>query len=440
MATKKKCRQYMEDYLAYGFVESPHDKELPMCLICNNTFSNKSMKPSRLKEHLIRKHSEKASKPIAYFENLKKNFNQQNTLSSYLKKSSQTNEGGLTASYEIAQLVAKTGNAHTVAENVIKPAFEILMKTVLQQDSANTLKTIPLSNDSIRRRIDEMSLNAQSQLVEMLKTRKFSTQLDESTVRDNRAILMAYVRFIDDNCKLCEEMLFEKLLETDTTGFSIFEAPKSWFDDNKIPLGNLVSCATDGAPSMVGKQKGFIARMKELCLSILAVHCVVHRHHLVAKTRSPDLHESLRVVIKTVNKIKSHSTYDRLFRKFCTDTEREHVSLILHTEVRWLSKGNCLARFVQLFDTIVNFLENLGENNFAEEVRSHKCDIFFLAWIFRKLNEVSLQLQGKLCTLLDCKRILRAFAEKLHWFRMNIQKKNFRDMPELTEVKEQLTE
>ncbi|XP_076029966.1 protein FAM200A-like [Oratosquilla oratoria] len=150
--------------------------------------------------------------------------------------------------------------------------------------------------------------------------------------------------------------------------------------------------------------------MKELCSSILEVHCVVHRHHLVAKTLSPDLHESLRGVI-TVNKIKSHSKYDRLFRKFYTDTEREHVSLILHTEVRWLSKGNCLARFVELFDTIVNFLENLGENNFAEEVRSHKCDIFFLAWIFRKLNEVSLQLQGKLCTLLDCKRIFKASAK-----------------------------
>ncbi|XP_076047164.1 protein FAM200C-like [Oratosquilla oratoria] len=125
--------------------------------------------------------------------------------------------------------------------------------------------------------------------------------------------------------------------------------------------------------------------MKELCSSILAVHCVVYHHHLVAKTLSPDIHESLRVVIKTVNKTKSHSKYDRLFRKFCIDTE-EHVSRILHTEV---SKGNCLARFVELFDTIVNFLENLGENNFAEEVRRHKCDIFFLAWIFRKLNEVT---------------------------------------------------
>ena len=186
------------------------------------------------------------------------------------------------ASHKIAQIIAKTGSARTAAENVINPSFEIFMKTVLQQDSVNVLKALPLSNDSIRR-IDEMFSDVESLLVEISKTSKFSIQLDESTASDNRVILMAYARFIDDGCKFCEKMLFAKLLETDTTGLSIFEARKSWFDENQIPFGNLVSCATDGAPSMLGKQNGFIAHMKELCPSILAVHCVVHRHHLVAK-------------------------------------------------------------------------------------------------------------------------------------------------------------
>ena len=97
-----------------------------------------------------------------------------------------------------------------------------------------------------------MSSDVESQLVEKLKTSKFSIQLDESTVSDNRAILMVYVCFIDDGCKLCEEKLFAKLLETDATELSIFEATKSWFDKNQIPFGNLVSCATDSAPSMLG--------------------------------------------------------------------------------------------------------------------------------------------------------------------------------------------
>ena len=89
---------------------------------------------------------------------------------------------------------------------------------------------------------------------------------------------------------------------------------------------------------------------------------------------------------------------------------------------------------------VVNFLENLNKDNFAKEIKIHKCDILFVAWIFCKFNGVSLQLQGKLCTMLDCKRVLKAFAKKLHWFPINIQMKNFKDMPELTEVSEQLSE
>ena len=53
------------------------------------------------------------------------------------------------------------------------------MKTMLEQDSVNVLKALQLSNDSIRKRIGEMSSDVESQLVEKLKTSKFSIQLDE---------------------------------------------------------------------------------------------------------------------------------------------------------------------------------------------------------------------------------------------------------------------
>ena len=66
----------------------------------------------------------------------------------------------------------------------------------------------------------------------------------------------------------------------------------------------------NGAPSMLGKQYGFIAHIKELCPSIRAVHCVVHRHHLVAKKISSDLHESLRLVIQKIKQSRSVNTID----------------------------------------------------------------------------------------------------------------------------------
>ena len=56
---------------------------------------------------------------------------------------------------------------------------------------------MPLSNNTVRRRIDEMSQDTEIQLIEKLKSRKFLMQMDESTVSDSEVLLLAYVRYID---------------------------------------------------------------------------------------------------------------------------------------------------------------------------------------------------------------------------------------------------
>ena len=48
---------------------------------------------------------------------------------------------------------------------------------------------------------------------------------------------MGYVRYFDDNCTLKKDSLFVKLLETDTTGSSIFTAVKTFFEEKPIPIG-----------------------------------------------------------------------------------------------------------------------------------------------------------------------------------------------------------
>ena len=95
----------------------------------------------------------------------------------------------------------------------------------------------------------------------------------------------------------------------------------------------------------------------------------------------------------------------------------------MHTEVRWLSKGNCLARFVNLFDSIVEFFED--QTTFCEELKKVKTDALYLAGLYRMFNEVNLQLQGKKVTLIDCKKAISAFIDKLGLFRQNFLRKEF---------------
>ena len=99
--------------------------------------------------------------------------------------------------------------------------------------------------------------------------------------------------------------------------------------------------------------------------------------HLVAKHLSGNLHTSLNIVIKVINKIKSRSLNDRMFRELCHENGEEFERLLHHTEVRWLSKGNCLKRVSELFDTIVEFLEDLSIKS-----KTIEQDTFYLTDIF----------------------------------------------------------
>lgn len=76
---------------------------------------------------------------------------------------------------------------------------------------------------------------------------------------------------------------------------------KSYFIKNNIPLNNIVACATDEAPSMVGRYRGFVAYLKEEVPNVLCIHCVEHRQHLVEKHLSTSLHSSLTIIIRAVN-------------------------------------------------------------------------------------------------------------------------------------------
>ncbi|KAH1028492.1 hypothetical protein HUJ05_001846 [Dendroctonus ponderosae] len=85
-----------------------------------------------------------------------------------------------------------------------------------------------------------------------------------------------------------EELLFAKILKSDTKGESIFNVLKK-----SIPFTNIISVAADRAPAMFGRYRGFISHLKRIIPGLIAIHCVIHRQHLVAKNLSGTNHFNL---------------------------------------------------------------------------------------------------------------------------------------------------
>ena len=121
---------------------------------------------------------------------------------------------------------------------------------------------MPISNNTVQRRIDEMSSDVLKQLVEILSVSKHSLQIDEFILSDNESLQLGYVRFIHD-MQDQEEMIFAISLPADTRATTAFNVVEKFYEEKEMPMQNILQCAIDGAATMVGKHRGFIVLMKK---------------------------------------------------------------------------------------------------------------------------------------------------------------------------------
>ena len=68
----------------------------------------------------------------------------------------------------------------------------------------------------------------------------------------------------------------------------------------------------------------------------------------------------MKSVSKCINAIKATAICEYLINQ-CWKNKMHTMRLILHNEVRWLSKENCLKIFMKLFDVLRDFLGDKHE-------------------------------------------------------------------------------
>ena len=178
---RKTVCNYQKDFLLLGFYPSTDDSKKPECVDCGLIMTNDSMKKSKLLAHQQAKHPSFVGKELSYFEKKVELWQKHapKPLDYLWKKARDNNKKTLKVSYIVSEMIAKVGKPHTIVEHLVKPAKLICAKELLGEQAANILQKIPLSNDTVKRRQDEMAENLEEQLVEKLKVLKFSLQIDE---------------------------------------------------------------------------------------------------------------------------------------------------------------------------------------------------------------------------------------------------------------------
>ncbi len=97
-----------------------------------------------------------------------------------------------------------------------------------------------------------------------------------------------------------------------------------------------------------------------------------------------------------VNSIKQRPLRSRIFARLCENMQKDYVTLLLHTEARWLSRGKVLTRVFELRQELLLFFKENNKASFCEclESTNWQMKLAYLANIYQHLNNLNTSMQG----------------------------------------------
>lgn len=115
-----------------------------------------------------------------------------------------------------------------------------------------------------------------------------------------------------------------------------------------------------------------------------------------------------------------------MLREFLKEVDANADDLLLHNDVRWLSKGRLLERFWSIRRELAAFLAALRSQkatHFSLFLKDEKKmdNVAFLVDVTSHLNELNTKLQGKDNSICELMTAVRSFQRKLEVFKEDLQ-------------------
>ena len=283
---------------------------------------------------------------------LKKYHSQRNNFIKFISKPNHL----MYASFQFLLCIAKHGKSLSDGD-FIKSAMLAGSDSLFHNFSnrhviLQRISELPLSRNTVKDRALRMAQDVSLQLTTDLQKASCSMCLDESTDINNHARLAIILHYAAGDT-MREELLKLVSLPERTQGVDIYNAVMECLTTRSVTPAKIVSIITDGAPSMVGPTSGFVKLFaNEIKLQVVRFHCIIHQEALCAKDSTRKLEDVLKDVTKIVNYIIACALNFRQFQALLGEVKAKYDTLLMYNNVRWLSRGRVLERFVTCLNKI----------------------------------------------------------------------------------------
>ena len=235
--------------------------------------------------------------------------------------------------------------------------------------------------------------------------------------------VIAFVTFVNDG-EIQEIFLCCKELPQTSKGIDIFNILSSYLVTRGLSRRECVGISTDGAPSMVGFLQGFTSHIKQENPDIILTQCFFTERCCFQKHLENELKTVFVDVSKMVNFIKQRPVHSRMFKRLCENLDKEHLNLLLHAEIRWLSRRRVLNKLFELKDELHKYFQETNKQGFAKcfEDEHWRQRPSYFADIFHQMNQLNKSLLGPKENILTSSYKILAFKRKVNLWKRYVAK------------------
>ncbi|XP_049555132.1 general transcription factor II-I repeat domain-containing protein 2 isoform X2 [Orcinus orca] len=266
----------------------------------------------------------------------------------------------------------------------------------------------------------------------------YSIAIDEITDINNTTQLAIFIRGVDENFDVSEELLDTVPMTGTKSGNEIFLRVEKSLKKFNIDWSKLVSVASTGTPAMVDANDGLVTKLKSKVAmackgsDLKSVCCIIHPESLCAQKLKMD--HIMSVVVNAVNWICSRGLNHSEFTTLLYELDSQYGSLLYYTEIKWLSRGLVLKRFFDSLEEIDSFMSSRGKPLPQLSSQDWIKDLAFLVDMTMHLNTLNISLQGHSQIVTQMYDLIRAFLAKLCLWETHLARNNLAHFPTLKSV------
>ena len=241
----------------------------------------------------------------------------------------------------------------------------------------------------------------------LLRDRKFSLMIDESTDQSVKQVMALVVRVFDPESKKTQDLLLDLVEPRDGTARGLFDSMMEALEAAGVDKTGIIGLGADNCSTMMGANGGVRALLQDVVPGLFVMGCVCHSLALCTGHAARCLPSWLEMLVKDIASYMSRSPK----RRDALSLVQEAVNAPCHqipkvAMTRWLSRGAVLQRILEQWEPLTLFFRSEaitveGKENRAAEIsfrleeQGTKHVLLFAHFIIKKVDALNLLFQSE---------------------------------------------